>query len=864
MKEKEEQPELRVYRRRYTNQKSPFEKAGLLSSLFFGWLNPIINIATKVDFKQDMHYNLRSEDVSANCSAKLEQQFEKIYPSSQLKPGTPTPVSGLLLAIWRTFSLPLTIGMGGQVVLISTEFLNTYLVYLSIQEVSSINYEEGFEENLPSFYKIGLLMGAFILLRIGASIFYTNLAFRLALVGMKLRNALNIMIYKKMMKKSLDRDTTFDMGDLTNLTQVDAHSFANLGFNMASVISIPLKITFGVIALYYMMGAAMLPALAVLGLVALINAAITSLFEKYKSGYMKISDIRGKLVNEIFKNVRFIKIVGLENYFLQKLNKIRNEELSWVRKQFYRHVAGNITSTLGPALFLIVLYTSRIILTGSLKLSEAFVAGMVYGIFNSSIRNIGYFLVMVLDCIVSGRRICFFLLSEEVDTNFILHDKNLAEGERGTQFSITIKDGNFYWTDIVTKRLYQEEKERLGKKKKNKEGMNHARNNPYFSPAIRDSRSMTDSMLPRSSSLDMSLLKEDLDFAIGLDGEYELVLQDINLRIPKGACVAIVGQVGSGKSTLLSALIGELYHQEGTMVNMIGEVAYVSQKPWITSSTVKDAILFGEPYDDVRFKECIRCADMTEDLKQMSNGLDTVLGDRGVNLSGGQRTRLAIARAFYANKDIYLFDDPISALDVHVGKTVMEEGILHYLKGKTRLVSTHALAYLPYFDYIIIMDQGRIAERGTYNEILHSAIFQEIKKTTTEEPQTPQKKQKKFMRGGTSEVSSSGTEFEMGEDGESTPIERSRRGTTMLGGKTPREPANSKEKYMNRKKYQSLEIKQLLGTKTANDKVIDHIISSEDKSKGDVITKALFKKYVMFAGGYGVILFYLSGKLKMM
>ena len=109
---------------------------------------------------------------------------------------------------------------------------------------------------------------------------------------------------------------------------------------------------------------------------------------------------------------------------------------------------------------------------------------------------------------------------------------------------------------------------------------------------------------------------------------------------------------------------------------------------------------------------------MDTDLKSLPQGVDTMLGYRGVNLSGGQKTRVAIARAIYSNKDVYLFDDPISALDVHVGKLVMEEGIIGYLAGKTVVIATHALAYLPYFDFILIMDEGRIVERGTYKEVI--------------------------------------------------------------------------------------------------------------------------------------------------
>ena len=105
---------------------------------------------------------------------------------------------------------------------------------------------------------------------------------------------------------------------------------------------------------------------------------------------------------------------------------------------------------------------------------------------------------------------------------------------------------------------------------------------------------------------------------------------------------------------------------------------------------------------------------MTDDLKLFPLGDETQMGDKGVNLSGGQKIRLSIARAIYSDADIYLFDDPISALDIHVGKFIMDECIDSYLKGKTRIVTTHALPYLPRFDRVIILDEGRIVQQGTY------------------------------------------------------------------------------------------------------------------------------------------------------
>ena len=220
-------------------------------------------------------------------------------------------------------------------------------------------------------------------------------------------------------------------------------------------------------------------------------------------------------------------------------------------------------------------------------------------------------------------------------------------------------------------------------------------------------------------------------------------LKNINLKIKKGQCVALIGKVGSGKSSLLSCLGGELYHKLGAKITVCGSKAYVAQKAWIQSKTIKENILFGLPFDKQRYKNSIKYSCMTDDLKILNKQDETLLGDKGVNLSGGQKIRLSIARAMYSDSDIYLFDDPISALDIHVGKYVMEEGILDFLKGSTRVVATHAIAYLKLFDYIYLLDEGEIIEEGTYEEITQSQAFKDIEKTLKDTKAEEEEKKKK-------------------------------------------------------------------------------------------------------------------------
>lgn len=162
-------------------------------------------------------------------------------------------------------------------------------------------------------------------------------------------------------------------------------------------------------------------------------------------------------------------------------------------------------------------------------------------------------------------------------------------------------------------------------------------------------------------------------------------------------------------------------------VNFNPSLSFVSQKPWIRNATLKENILFGRPEEQPLYDNCVKYAGLTDDLKILKDGENTIIGDKGINLSGGQKVRVALARALYAPTELYLFDDPLSALDVNVGNWVFRKALKGFLQGRTRLVITHNLGYLKEFDRIVFMDKGRIVFDGTYEEILDKEFYLELK-----------------------------------------------------------------------------------------------------------------------------------------
>jgi ATP-binding cassette subfamily C (CFTR/MRP) protein 1 len=840
MEESKEAKERKDYYARYTGKPGPLARAGWLSRVLFNWLNPMIEISSKSEFSQDMHYEMRKEDGSAYIGELFEANWRNIYPRSQVSPGTKTPVNGIFRAIWRTFKWDLILGVLGNLVITVVEFLNAYMIFVSIQVMGKIDFLDQSQTFLQRYKGIMYYMCVFISSRILSSILSNFINFRVSLLGMKIKNCLNILIYKKLMKKCLERDGTFDLGEITNLTQVDSMSFQNLASWSGFLIATPFRIVFGVIMLYYLMKFAMLPALGILAISMTVNVYISRYYQTIRKGFLKVSDKRGKLITELFKNIRYIKMSGLETTYLLRIRLMREEEVSWVRKQFMRNMYANINNVVGGDLFLIVLNVFRIVFTGGLRLEEAFVSSIVYGIFNRSLRAFSFIIVALMDLAISGRRICFFLLSEEINPEYITYETKQTGSEGIPELSIEISDGNFYWVNEDTKRWYIEEKDRVtenkDKKLQTKDPLRSVVSERTTQINFGSEDKGNKSLLSESLLEDNSILDDSVQDFNENKKAYKLVLKEISVKIPRGACVGIIGKVGSGKSSLLSSLLGEMYFEEGSKVQIRGSICYVSQNSWITSKSVKENIIFGLECDEQRLADAIKYSAMEADLKTMNNGLDTILGDRGVNLSGGQKTRMAIARAFYSNRDIYLFDDPISALDIHVGKTVMEEGILTYLRGKTRVISTHALSYLPYFDLIFIMDKGRIIERGTYEEIRKSPSFlliqESLEKEHTNPDETTEEAPMPELDGlGLKKTSS---KFSM-EDQISRKVSKNSEENEAGGFEEKEEDAP---------------------VKVEADKVIEGIIASEDKTKGDVLTVSLVSKYVRFGGG---IAQYLSG-----
>ena len=198
-------------------------------------------------------------------------------------------------------------------------------------------------------------------------------------------------------------------------------------------------------------------------------------------------------------------------------------------------------------------------------------------------------------------------------------------------------------------------------------------------------------------------------------------LSNITFTCDSGHLVAVVGATGSGKSSLLMALMREMETIRGT-IYVRGSLFYVAQEPWIFTSTLKQNILFGKDYDEAKFERVIRACSLDKDIMVMAEGCETIIGEKGINLSGGQRARVSLARALYYDAQVYLIDDPLSAVDTNVAKQIFENCINGYLKSKIKILVTHHVQHLEHADQILILNDGEIVESGKYDELLKKGI----------------------------------------------------------------------------------------------------------------------------------------------
>ncbi|EGI58008.1 Putative multidrug resistance-associated protein lethal(2)03659 [Acromyrmex echinatior] len=512
-------------------------------------------------------------------------------------------------------------------------------------------------------------------------------------MSLKIRVACYSLIYRKTLKMTRTALSETTIGQIVNLLSNDINRFEVYLIFLHSLWFGPLETIILTYVMYYVID---IGVSSIIGVAALLMFIPLQVWLGKKSSELRSriaikTDERVRFTNEIVSGIQAIKMYTWENPFSALIEKARKMEINIIRWASY--IKGISTS--------FIIFTTRISLFVTVLAYTLFgyeitaeKVFMISACYNCLCLSMAMFLPQGIrgaaEMIVTVKRLKKFLMCDELISSKIEMKKN-KENNKNTKKNNkeSIKQNN-------KKNAKHQKQENV------KEDLTEQNKKDYI---IVDQ--------PKCFEYSISIKNGSAKWQ---DYEKENTLHNINIDVRPNELIAVVGQVGAGKSSLINVILKELRLYKG-FIQINGKIAYASQEPWLFAGSVRQNILFGRKMDQIRYNHVIEVCQLKRDFSLLPYGDKTIIGERGISLSGGQRARVNLARAVYADADIYLMDDPLSAVDAHVGKYMFEKCISKYLGNKTRILVTHQLQYLHNVDRIIVLKNGTIQAEGTYDEL---------------------------------------------------------------------------------------------------------------------------------------------------
>ena len=548
--------------------------------------------------------------------------------------------------------------------------------------------------------------------------------------GVQLRSAIIAAVYRRSLRLTQKSRGEIPNGKIINHISTDTSriDFAAGFFHMAW--TSPIQFVVISIILLAQIGYAALPGIGFLLIGLPIQTWVMKSFFRLRKTSMLWTDKRAKLLQEILGGMRIVKFMAWENPFLQRLGGIRGMELRYVRR-LLRFRSGLMAFAMSlPVLAAILSFITYSLTSHGLEAATIFSVITLFQLMRMPLMIWPMSLSACADALNALRRLEVVfeaeLLTEErvinpsqADAVVINHASFIWDAApvvddgllQKMEAKAAAKNGGPKVPVTPTKKSAKKKLFRFNKKTKKVTLADEAHAEISGQPS-KLAEAGTGGAPPPS----VPGVEEEPNSPSGSNAETIFQVKDVDLSIPRGSLTAVVGPIGSGKSSLLQGLMGEMRRTEGK-VSFSGSTALCAQTPWIQNATVRENILFGQTWNEERYWAAVRDSCLEPDLELLEDGDGTEIGEKGINLSGGQKQRVNIARAVYFNADIIALDDPLSALDAGVGKALFFNAIVGALSGKTRILVTHALHFLPYVDNIIVMNDGRVSEQGTYNEL---------------------------------------------------------------------------------------------------------------------------------------------------
>ncbi|XP_018350478.1 PREDICTED: probable multidrug resistance-associated protein lethal(2)03659 [Trachymyrmex septentrionalis] len=670
------------------NVENPRAKANIFSILTFSWVLRIFWVGYRRDLEVTDLYTPLKEHTSGILGVKIAKAWEEECEAYQrrlkqvAKSGSQkVKEPSLLKVLIRCFGFKtLLYGIFMAIMDILLRVLQPLLLGQMLLYFNTTDVDKS--------YAYGYAVGVILCSALNVFVIHPYTISMLHM-GMKVRVACCSLIYRKTLKltKTALGETT--IGQAVNLLSNDVNRFDISIIFLHYLWLGPLET---IIMTYVMYDVIDVGVSSVIGVAFLLMFIPLQGWLGKKSSELRLktairTDARVRLTNEIISGIQAIKMYTWENPFSALIQKARKKEVNVIRWVSYiRGITMSfIMFTTRMSLFITVL--AYVLFGYKVTAEKVFVVTAYYNSLRTTMTVLfPQGITQVAEARVSIKRLQKFLMYDEMTASEVEAKKHNKENNKeDAKDDKNAKESN---QQDVKENNIENSKENFAQKKNDV----HQPNNVEYSISIENGN------------------------AKWLDYEREDTLQSINMKVRPGELIAVVGQVGAGKSSLLNVILKELRLQEGS-IKVNGKIVYSSQEPWLFAGSVRQNILFGRKMDQVRYNRVTKVCQLKTDFNLLPYGDKTIVGERGISLSGGQRARINLARAVYADADIYLMDDPLSAVDAHVGKHMFEECIDKYLRGKTRILVTHQLQYLRDVGRIIVLKDGAIQAEGTYDEL---------------------------------------------------------------------------------------------------------------------------------------------------
>ncbi|CAM6123349.1 unnamed protein product [Calypogeia fissa] len=641
---------------------SPEVTANWFSLITWSWLQTFMNLGTKKNIQMQDLYDLppreRTEYVEKKWKASCEQQ--------RVKNPRQTP------RVWKLVML-----CGGREMIGSFIASPMWLAFVigQVFAIRALIWIAQTNRHLQ-WWLATYLVAAMLICSTGQSIALQCTLSTGRKSGMKIRAAVCMAVYNKLMETKLAALVATNSGEVIGLVTNDSQKLADAaafaGFTFFSVVD------YTVVALLAVMevGVAALPGIAVLLLAPFIQLSISEGVGRMRARSVKITDTRIRTIQEILSAVGALKYNGWIAPFLARVQHIRSTEMLWIRRAaFLRGASAAMREGLAPFAALVTYATYVMMNKHKLTASRAF-----------TILGLYFILVRVYAICPMGiqaaweSRVSIKRLQKILD---LPTGKTCSIDEEEIRkmypyASVGMSKGSFAWS------VKEEETEKVS-----------------------------------SSISKINVTNEPNPNEAGF-------LNGINFAVTAGELIAFIGPTGSGKSSLLYALLEEMEHIQGDYL-MERKVSFSPQQPWILDDTIKENIILFGDYDEGRYKEVVFACALQDDIESLPAGDETEIGDRGVTLSESQKARVSLARACYSRSKVVLLDDPLAAVDVPTAKHLMQHVLGHILKGRTVILVTQNRRSIDLCDRVFVMDNGRLEEVASNN------IVEVVKKILPEE-----------------------------------------------------------------------------------------------------------------------------------